>query len=362
MEITNWGSVREDRPSSLGLRRTTMYRAALIGCGGRASAHVEGYLHIENAEVVACCAPSPIRRDPLAAKYGIHAYDNPSVMIREEHPDIIHIITWPDTRVELMNLVSEHQVSLCTVEKPISIGTSDWRALTQLEKRTRTKFAVCHQFRWHPVMIQCQETLKSGKLGKPLMLDISSGMNIAGQGTHTLNYGRSLLGDPKVESVFANLHGWDDSDQGHPAPSSTVAQLTFDNGVRALWTSGSVSPRCGDASTVWQHVRVAAYAERGRVLYEEFGKWEIVSDGGAYGGNYGGMEEWRKNNILAQACFHKAMFRWLETGEAPGTNLHASLHEWATVLAIYHSAVEMRPVFLEHFDPPDNLMDRVRQG
>ena len=103
--------------------------------------------------------------------------------------------------------------------------------------------------------------MKSGKLGKALMLDISSGMNIAGQGTPTLNYGRSLLGVPQVESVFANLHGWDDLDRGHPAPLSTVAYFTFDNGVRALWTSGSVSPRCGDISTLWQHVHVDAYAE-----------------------------------------------------------------------------------------------------
>lgn len=335
----------------------TMYKAALIGCGGRASAHVDAYGELENAEVVACCAPSAIRRDPLASKYGIHAYSDPSTMIREEKPDIIHIVTWPDTRVELMSLVSEHRVSLCTVEKPVSKEVRDWKKLTQLEKQTPTKFAVCHQFRWHPDVIKCQEAMRSGKLGHTLLLDVSSGMNIAGQGTHTLNYGRSLIGDPFVESVYANMNGWDDSDRGHPAPLSTEAYLTFENGIRALWTSGPVSPRCGDPSTVWQHVRIAAYAERGRVLFEEFGKWEIASETETVSGDYGGMDAWSGNNLIAQSGFHKSMFRWHENDVSPGTCLKDSLHEWLAVLGLYQSALERRPVYLSQFDPPDNLMD-----
>ena len=40
-----------------------IYKAAVIGCGGRAPAHIEAYRHIPNSEVVACCAPSPLRRE-----------------------------------------------------------------------------------------------------------------------------------------------------------------------------------------------------------------------------------------------------------------------------------------------------------
>jgi predicted dehydrogenase len=342
-----------------------MYKAAIIGCGHRAPAHIEAYQHIPGAEVVACCAPTPTRRDALAAKYGLHAYAGIGEMVRAERPDIVHLVTWPDTRVSLMTEVAELGVPLCTVEKPIATGVPDWRQLCALEARSKTRFAVCHQVRWHPYLMPCQDALRSGRLGRVRFLDISAGMNIAGQGTHTLNYGMSLMGDVPVASVFGNAHGWDAADPGHPGPATTEAYLTFADGGRGLWVSGFTSPRCGDPTTTWQHVRVAAYADNGRVLYEEFGRWEIVGpDGGpdaGWRGDFGGMDTWRANNLRAQAGFHRAMFDWLEDDrKAPGTNLRQSLHEWAVVLALYQSALERRPVELADFDPPDDLVERFR--
>lgn len=338
------------------------YKAAIVGCGHRAPAHIEAYDLIENAQVVACCAPSGRQRDPLAQKYGLRAYGHAADMIRAEKPDIVHLITWPDTRVDLMSLASDLGVPLCTTEKPVATGVADWRALGKLEARSHTKFALCHQVRWHPNLLKCQQAMQSGRLGRAKFLDISAGMNIAGQGTHTLNYGRALLGDPEVVQVFGNVFGWDMSDAGHPAPSASEAFLEFDNGVRALWNSGFVAPCCGDPSTAWQHVRVAAYADRGRVNFEEFGAWEIVAPDDSQEGSFGGMETWKHNNLLAQAAFHRAMFDWLEDETKPlGTSLQQSLHEWAVVLALYQSALERRPITISEFDPPEDLVARVAQ-
>jgi predicted dehydrogenase len=337
------------------------YRAVVVGCGARAPAHIEAYQHLPNTEIVACSAPSSTRREPLAQKYGLRAYADPAEMIRAEHPDIVHLVTWPDTRVELMTLVSELGVPLCTTEKPLATAVKDWRKLVELEKTSATKFGVCHQLRWQTHLMKCQEALNSGRLGKVLLLDISAGMNIAGQGTHTLNYGMSLMGDVPVARVFANAHGWDAADPGHPGPAASEANLIFANGARGLWTSGFISPRCGDPATTWQHVRTAAYAERGRVLYEEFANWEIVGPGEEIErGNFGGMEQHGRNNLLAQSGFYRAMFDWLEGGPEAGTSLRKSLHEWAVVLAMYQSALEHRPVDLEGFDPPDDLVEKYK--
>jgi predicted dehydrogenase len=332
------------------------YRAVVVGCGGRSRAHISPYQYIENAKVTACCAPSPTRRDKLAAEFGLRAYASVREMIVQEKPDMVHLVTWPDTRVELMSLVAELGVPLCTVEKPIATGVEDWKALCQLQASSRTKFAVCHQFRWQSYMIKCQQAVASGKLGEVRFLDISAGMNIAGQGTHTLNYGRSLIGDPWVVQVAGSVYGWDTSDVRHPAPAASEAYLTFSNGVRGLWTSGGISPRVGDPATTWQHVRTAAYAEFGRVNFEEFGRWEVVSTDGIECGDFGGMDAWAHHNLIAQTNFHRAMFTWLETGsQAPGTSLEQSLHEWKVVLALYNSALERKPVDVAHFEPDKNL-------
>ena len=337
------------------------YRAATIGCGRRAPEHIEAYDLIENAEVVACCDPNGTRRDPLARKYGLAPYADPADMIRQEQPDIVHILTWPDVRVELMTLVAECRVPLCATEKPVATAVADWRALSALEAGSNTRFAVCHQFRWEPRLTRCRQALTSGALGEVLVVDMSARMNIAGQGTHTLDYGMSLNNDVPVVEVFGSVYGWDATDPGHPAPEATVAQLRFENGVRGIWTSGPAAPAIGADDRVWAHKRAAAYAERGRVNWEQFGRWEIVGPDGVEEGDCGDEEQVGRNHLRAQAEFHRAMLTWFEDESAvPGTNLAQSLHEWAVVLALYQSSLERRPIDLRTFDPPADLVERIR--
>jgi len=238
---------------------------------------------------------------------------------------------------------------------------ADWRALLALEAGSETKFAVCHQFRWQRHLVKCQQALASGRLGKVLMLAASAGMNISGQGTHILNYAMSLNGDSPVVRVFGAAAGGEGMTGRHPGPDSTVAYLTFANGVRALWVNGPTAVRCGDPETDYQHVRIAVHAEYGRTLYEEFGRWEVAGADGMEGGDFDGPDAWAAGNVEAQAAFHKAMFRWLEDPSAvPGTNLAQSLHEWHVVLALYASALERRAIDLVDFDPPADLFARLK--
>jgi len=340
------------------------YKAAVIGCGGRGPAHIEAYQHIDNAEVVACCDLLTEQADKRATAYGIKAYTDAAGMIRAERPDIVHVVFPPgDTRVAVMQQIAELGVPMCTTEKPLAIGVADWRELAELEATSQTKFAVCHQFRWQVHLAKCRQALASGRLGEVKFLDFSAGMNISGQGTHILNYGMSLNGDCPVVRVFGAANGASD-DTVHPAPQSTAGYLTFANGVRALWNNGPTALRIGDPKTAWQHVRVAAYADRGRTNYEEFGRWEIVGPDGVECGDCGGMGTWQKNNALAQAGLHKALIEWHETGQpaACGTNLAQGLHEWAVVLALYQSALERRPIEMAGFDPPEDLFDRLMEA
>ena len=336
-----------------------MLKAVVIGCGNRGKDHVEAYGQIDEAKATACFSPDPARCHAFAAKHGLKAYVDAAEMIVGERPDIVHITTPPQPRVGLMRMVSDFGVPLCTVEKPVALGVADWRSITALQEKTKTRFAVCHQVRWQRHLRKCRQAIASGNLGEVKFIDMSAGMSIAGQGTHILNYGRFLVGDPQVETVFGNIHGWEDADPAHVGPKATEGCLVFTNGARGLWLTGDVSPRCGDPATVWQHVRVAAHAEKGCVNYEEFAKWEIVGGGMDESGDYGGMEKWRNNNIDSQAAFHRAMFDWLEKGTPPGTNLKDSLMEWAVVLALYQSALERRPITMAGFDPPDDLIERI---
>ena len=183
-------------------------------------------------------------------------------------------------------------------------------------------------------------------------------MNVSNQGTHALNYVMSLNGDARVETVFGAASGMSGSDPTHPAPDTSVGYLLFENGVRCLWHHGTTAPLIGDPATTYQHVRIAAYAELGRVLYEEFRNWEIVSPDGTERGHVG--DTWAANNLLAQAGLTHATLGWLEDETAlPGTDLNQSLHEFKALLALYASSLQRRPIELAAFEPEDGLFEQL---
>mgnify|MGYP000660479656 CR=1 FL=1 len=340
------------------------YKVAVLGCGGRSAAHLDAYRYALRGRVVAVCDRHPEKVGPVAGKYGVNAYTDAATMLRRERPDLLHIVTAPGDRVGLLTLAQEHGVPACTVEKPVATGVRDWRQLEALAARATTKFAVCHQFRWHADVQRLRQALESGRLGRLRMLDLSAGFNIAGQGTHILNYGMSMNSDVPVVRVFGAAGGANGlHDAVHPAPDSTVGHLAFANGVHALWVCGPPALRCGNPEIAWQHVRIAAYAEHGHVLWEEFGRWEILGRDGLEHGAFGGMDTWMQNNLRAQARFHEAMFTWLEDDRQPaGTNLRQALHEWKVVLALYASALWRQPVELAAFDPPDDLLEQLARA
>jgi hypothetical protein len=153
----------------------------------------------------------------------------------------------------------------------------------------------------------------------------------------------------------------------HPSPDTTVAQLLFANGVYGMWNLGYSAPRVLDDPAYYKHCRVVAYAERGHVLYEEFGRWEIVSPEGVERGHadnchYGSDQGWIAGNHRAQANLTEAMFDWLEDRRKPvGTNLKRALHQWNAVLGLYASTVYRQPVDLP-FEPEDDLWEQLVQA
>ncbi len=338
------------------------YRCAIIGCGPRAYWHARAYDLLSRGELVACCNRGAERRFKFAAEFGIRPYAAADEMIRQERPDLVHIVTLPSSRVELMTLVHERGVPACIVEKPIAFQVVDWKALMDLEKRSRTKFGVGAQVRTHSNLARCREALTSGDLGAVLFLDFSARGTICDQGVHVIDWAMSLNRDEPVRRVFGTASGSENlTHPRHPSPDTTVAQLEFANGVRGLWNLGYSAPQVLDDNAYYKHCRVAAYAERGRVLYEEFGRWEVVSPTDAESGQISDMDHWTKGNDAAQANLTNGMFDWLEDdGKPVGTHLKRSLQQWNVVLGLYASTVSRKPIDIP-FDPPDEMWENLAE-
>lgn len=334
------------------------YKAVILGCGPRAEYHASAYKYNNNVDLVACCDMNQERREDFAGRYRLRAYSELTKMVQAEKPDIIHLVTPPGLRLQLMQEVSELGIPGCVVEKPIALGVMDYLAIRELSTVTNTKFIVNHQFRYHPQFLKCRSALESGKLGKNLFMDVSARMNISNQGTHILDYMMSLNSDSPVVRVFGNVSGVDRIDRHHPAPESTMGMLTFENGVRATWNTGIAAPYVLDDEAIYKHCREAVYAERGRILFEEFNRWEIISSDGLESG-HNSPEVWSDLNDRSQAALVDSLAAWLDNDAVVSeSNLDMALHQWNVVLALYASAMTHKPIDLP-YQPEQDLLERL---
>jgi len=118
------------------------YRCAIVGCGERGRMHALAHRHINRGQLVACCDRNIENVQKYSSEFDLNPYHDAAEMIIKERPDLVHLVTSPKSRVELMTLVDQLGVPACIVEKPIALEVNDWRQLTELEKISKTKFRV----------------------------------------------------------------------------------------------------------------------------------------------------------------------------------------------------------------------------
>lgn len=333
------------------------YKCAFLGCGPRSTGHAAAYEYINRGVMVACCDMNGERLKSYAEKYKIPGrYTNLDEMLEKEKPDLVHLVTPPTLRVELMTKLSDAGVPGVIVEKPICIGADNYKALRKLEANSKTKFAVNHQLRHHAKILEFLKDIKDGKIGQVRFLDASAVLPMSGQGVHVLDLMFAFSGYAQVETVFGASSGYDDINGTHPSPKTAETLITFKNGIRAALQAGVGAPMFDKSLPNWGHKRIAAYGTHGFRHWWMYGCEKGLSDGTVERQKL----DYATEDTPAQARLTNSMFDWIEdNGNVSPTNLKTSLDEWLVILAGYLSTVEARPVDLP-FDPPDDLLDRFK--
>lgn len=276
-------------------------------------------------------------------------------MLEQEKPDLVHVVTAPIYRVDIMRQLAEAGVPAALVEKPICIGADDYKALRELEASVATRYAVNHQLRYHPQVLSFLEEIAAGQIGEIRFLDASAGLPMSGQGVHVLDLMFAFSGYAQVETVFCAGSGYDDINGTHPSPRTAAALITFEHGIRGALQSGAGAPMFNEGAS-WCHKRIAAYGSHGFRHWRMYGWEKSLTDGSVEHGE----KDYSVDDIQGQANLTNAMFDWIEDPARPAaTSLKVSLDEWLVILACYQSIVEARPVDLP-FDPPDDLLARFK--
>lgn len=329
----------------------------MIGCGGRARGHAAAYQHVKKFQLAAVCDLDESRLHPFAEEYQIpQKYTDAHEMMEKEKPDLLHIVTQPNLRVQLLTFAHEHKVAGVIIEKPLMTDTHDYNAIAALHKETTTKICVNHQLRFHPKLLELLSDVQEGRIGEVQFIDASSRLNLAGQGTHILNLVFHFNGGVRPELVFGNVCGKSQLGSHHPAPDLAVAQLNFPNRVRCLMANGLNAVATTDDPAHHMHKRIAVYGTRGFVHWMMMG-WERSTLDVPYEKGY---KDYRAEDVLAQAGMTDAMADWLEDDSRVHPNgLDQSLAESNTVLGLYASAIEGKPIDLP-YEPKEGLLEALK--
>ncbi len=339
-----------------------MYKCAIIGVsGGRARGHAEAYRYIERGTLAAVSSRQRDKLDAFGEAFGVDArYTDYREMFAQEKPDLVHVNTPPTVRLEIMEAADKAGIPSLIVEKPLACQGEDFIAIREFAKRSRVKIAINHQLHFHPRRMALQRLVAEGKIGPVRFIEASARMNLAYQGTHSLQAIGAFVPMARPVTVFgqvAGAQGLQETPGQHYAPDQSLAKINYDNGVHAVLQCGPNAPKVRDDNKINTHKRIAVYGDQGYVRWTMW-SWETFSDGDYDAGTH----DYAEGDILGQAAMTEAMFDWLEDDEVVHPlNLASALQEFNVVLGMYMSALHHQVIDLP-VEPEPDLVVKLRQG
>jgi glutamate-1-semialdehyde aminotransferase/predicted dehydrogenase len=347
------GETGERRRRSRAPRR---YRAAFIGCGARARMHAAAYGHVSRASIVACADVNTEALEAFSSAFNIDKrYADAAAMMRNEEPDLVHVITPPETRRSLLAAAAECRVPLVIVEKPIAVDVSDHQAILALAAGSGTKFIGNHQLRYHQSVRQLLEQVQAGRIGMVRHIDASARLSLAEQGSHLIDLAVAFNADVPIATAFGSVSATVGKQPMWAAIQSSLSELTFMNGVRVTLACGANAPRTSADEREYRHKRIAVYGTRGYVQWQ-MNRWECFTESDGFAA---GQVDYGVDDVIAEAALIDDALNVLESEQATHpTRLEVALAVNGAILGCYASTLTGTMIELP-FNGTDDLLPKV---
>jgi len=226
------------------LRKTsalrTTPRAAIIGCGGIAPAHLAAYRDLGTVETVGGADISPAALARTLDKFpSVRGYRDYRQMLRETKPDVVSVCTWPQHHADIVVEAAASGVRGILCEKPLALSLDDMQRMIDVCRERDVKLAGGHQFRFHPNYLKAAEMIRAGRLGDVKTVTATMSGSLANRGPHLIDTVRFLLDDPKAESVTCTCRR-----EGNrflrdlPEEDEAEGEVVFEDGARLEFATG----------------------------------------------------------------------------------------------------------------------------
>jgi predicted dehydrogenase len=214
----------------------TIYRIAIVGCGGIARSHAQSYLANAGLQIVAGVDVREESAKKFAAEFSVPAtYSDYREMLLKEKPDIVSICTWPSTHAQITVAAAESGVQAVLCEKPMCENLGEADAMIAACQKSGAKLVIGHQHRFDPRITKARELIAAGAIGQPTLIHRRTSGGLTNNGTHYVDMMRYLLSDPATEWVMAQVgRKTDRYERGHRIEDVTMALITFAGGARGV--------------------------------------------------------------------------------------------------------------------------------
>jgi len=179
-------------------------RVAIVGCGQFSRAHIQALQKIEGIEIVAVCDQDQWRAKETAGLIkNTNAFNDLSMLLDREHPEVVHILTPPNTHASLA-IQAMRAGCHVLVEKPMALSVQEANCMIAAARENGVKLATNHNYLFNPCILKTRQLIKRGEIGKVVYVDSYYGLSESG-GSYSDVSGRSHWAWRLPGSAFTNF-------------------------------------------------------------------------------------------------------------------------------------------------------------
>ncbi|MEM9028285.1 MAG: Gfo/Idh/MocA family oxidoreductase [Pseudomonadota bacterium] len=145
-------------------------KVAVAGAGYFAQFQYEAWTRIPEVALVGCANRTIAKAEECAAKYSIPAaFADVDDMLANTKPDILDIITPPETHLDAIKIAARHGVDVIC-QKPYCPTISEAEEATHIARSAGISVVIHENFRFQPWYREARKILASGALGTPYQI------------------------------------------------------------------------------------------------------------------------------------------------------------------------------------------------
>ncbi|MBT4268849.1 MAG: Gfo/Idh/MocA family oxidoreductase [Deltaproteobacteria bacterium] len=143
----------------------TKIGVALIGTGGVANMHAQGFLQNPDVSLIGAYSRTPEKRAAFAQSYGIGTYDSVDALLADEKVHAVAILTPTPTHVDYASAAINTGKHIL-LEKPVASNTLELQTLIKAANASKVVCMPNHNYIYSPEIQRAHNYIEAGAFGK----------------------------------------------------------------------------------------------------------------------------------------------------------------------------------------------------